>query len=60
MALAHAKFKTTKFPSDGLTGNSVKVCTSEIFPLYGMAYIALSNNVATGYKYITESVVLRK
>ena len=34
MALAHAKIKTTKISSEGLTGNSAEVCTSENFPLY--------------------------
>ena len=29
-----AKIKTTKFSSGGDTGESVKVCTSENFPLY--------------------------
>ena len=36
MALARAKIKTTKISSEGLTGNSTKVCTSENFPLYGI------------------------
>ena len=35
MALACAKIKTTKISSEGLTGNFVKVFTSENFPLYG-------------------------
>ena len=36
MVLAHAKIKTTKMSSEGLTGNFAKVCTSENFPLYGI------------------------
>ena len=34
MALTLAKIKTTKNSSEGLTGNSAKVCTSENFPVY--------------------------
>ena len=32
----HAKIKTTKISSKGLTSNSVEVCTSENFPLYAV------------------------
>ena len=30
------KFRTTKISSEDLDGNSVKFCTSENFPLYGI------------------------
>ena len=35
MALAHTKNETTKISSEGLTGKSAEVYTSENFPLYG-------------------------
>ena len=33
---ASAKLRTTKFSSEGLVCNSMKFCTSENFPLYGI------------------------
>ena len=34
-AVDHAKFKTTKIYSQGISVNYSKICTNENFPLYG-------------------------
>ena len=35
------KFKTVKFSSEGLGGNSTKFCTSENFVLYGIIHTCI-------------------